>query len=112
MSDVLMFKRASNSSQRQTEVYRTLLALAFTLLTAVFSSAQTPTPTPQTDEPRNGSISGRVMNENGQPLMGAAILVRLATPSAMGRTVSSNIEGDFQVKGLDPALYQVSANAP
>jgi hypothetical protein len=106
-----VFKRAPDL-RRQTEVYRTLLPLTFVLLTAAYSNAQTTTPTPQADEPRKGSISGKVVNENGQPLVGATIFVRVAAPTTVSRTLNSNIEGNFQATGLDPALYNVTANAP
>jgi len=72
---------------------------------------QSATPTTQ-DEPVSGSITGKVVNESGQPLAGVAVFVRAFGSSVGGRTTMSNTEGDFQINGLDPALYVVSASLP
>lgn len=74
--------------------------------------AQTPNPTPQSEESRTGTISGRIVNESGQPLVGAAVFLRTATPSNFTRTTTANNDGHFQINGLDPGLYSISANAP
>ena len=95
---------------RQTKVYRTVIGTACLLGSLSFANAQQPNS--QTDELKTGSISGRVVNESGQPLVGASVFVRGAGPTTMGRTTTSNIEGNFQVNGLDNALYYVSANSP
>jgi len=74
-------------------------------------NAQQATPSPS-DDPRVGTISGTVVNESGQPLIGATISVRAAGPSFIGRTSTTNSEGHFEVKGLDSSLYFVSAFSP
>jgi hypothetical protein len=74
--------------------------------------AQTPAPTPKTqDEPEIGAIDGKVVNENGQPLPGAAVLIR-AVNSQSGRTTTTDADGNFRVSGLAHALYIISANEP
>jgi hypothetical protein len=96
---------------RQTKVYRTSVAAAC-LIGSIVTCSHAQQPNTQPDEPKTGSISGRVVNESGQPLAGAAVFVRGAGPSIIGRTTTSNIEGNFQVNGLDNGLYYVSANSP
>jgi hypothetical protein len=64
------------------------------------------------DEPSTGTISGRVVNENGQPLTGATVFVRAVGTATQGRTTVTDSEGNFQVSALDPAAYSVSAMLP
>ena len=96
---------------RQTKVYPTLV-VAVCLLGSIFTCSHAQQPNTQPDEPKTGSISGRVVSDSGQPLAGATVSVRGAGLLTMGRTTTSNIEGNFQVNGLDNALYYVSANSP
>ncbi len=65
-----------------------------------------------TDEPENGEITGKVVNESGQPLAGASLFVRPAGLMTMSRTTTSDAEGNFRVTSLEPALYLISAFAP
>ena len=75
--------------------------------------AQSPSPTPNNPEQLStGSISGKVVNESGQPLIGAILSIRGVGPIATGRSTTSDIEGNFRISGLDPGLYTVSASAP
>ena len=76
--------------------------------------AQQPAPTPKkTDEPvTNGVIDGRVVNESGQAMAGATVFVRAVNSSGAARQTTSDIEGNFRMAGLEPALYTVSATAP
>ena len=75
--------------------------------------AQQPAPTPKkAEEPVTGVIDGKVVNENGQPLAGAAVIVRAINTFGAGRTTSSDIDGNFRVSNLEPALYVVTGNAP
>jgi Carboxypeptidase regulatory-like domain len=93
-----------------------LMAASFLLIAScVMLCAQQPAPTPKrTDEPAtNGVIDGRVVNESGQAMAGAMVFVRAANSGGgSGRQTTSDIEGNFRVTGLEPALYTVSANAP
>ena len=89
----------------------TLVVILLAMCVAV--RAQSPSPTPNnSQELSTGSISGKVVNESGQPLIGAILSVRGVGPIAAGRSTTSDIEGNFRVSGLDPGLYTVSASAP
>lgn len=67
----------------------------------------------QTDEgPPSGTISGQVINENGQPVANATVFLRGSAPMFQPRTAGTDSEGRFQVAGLDPLLYGVSVAAP
>src|SRR5215217_4129406 len=90
-----------------------LIAVSVLLMTSCLVVwAQAPWPTAKTqDEPAIGAIDGKVVNENGQPLPGASVLIR-AVNSQTGRTTTSDVEGNFRVNGLARALYTVSANVP
>jgi len=64
------------------------------------------------DEPRSGTISGKVVNDSGQPMIGAVVFVRSAGDGAFNRSAIANLEGKFEVSGLDNGIYYVSANSP
>jgi len=71
----------------------------------------------QEDESRNavqrtGAISGRVVNENGQPVPHAAIFLGAPMNPMQGRSTSTDDNGNFMVGGLDASLYTISASAP
>src|ERR1044072_7426354 len=93
-----------------------LIAASFLVIAScMMLCAQQPAPTPKrTDEPvTNGVIDGKVVNESGQAMAGATGFVRAANSGGgSGRQTTSDIEGNFRVTGLEPALYTVSANAP
>ena len=75
--------------------------------------AQSPSPTPRIpDEASMGSIDGKVVNENGQVMSGAAVVIRAVNSMTTGRTTISDMEGHFSVNGLERGLYMVSAQAP
>jgi len=88
-----------------------LLLLVFAL--SVAAQAQQPVAKEKPDAP--GTISGRVVNESGQPLSNAMVYVRKAGASGVGGPpfmAGTDREGAFQVMGLDSAAYFVSASAP
>jgi Carboxypeptidase regulatory-like domain len=73
---------------------------------------QEPTAAPKsTDEPATGSIAGRVVNENGQPVAGANAFVRRVNSTFMARTTTTDSEGNFRVNNLERGLYSVTANS-
>lgn len=75
--------------------------------------AQVPSASPKKpDEPVTGVISGKVVNESGQPLAGASLFIRPVNAPGNARTATSDIEGNFRVSGLEPLLYTVTGNAP
>src|SRR5215213_6416031 len=91
-----------------------LIAAAILLLTSfVTLRAQTPAATPKKpDEPATGVIDGKVVNESGQPLAGASLIVRAMNSTGNARMAISDVDGNFRVSGLEPALYLVNGNAP
>ena len=64
-----------------------------------------------TDEPATGSITGRVVNESGQPVAGASAIVRRTNSAVTGRTTTTDAEGNFRVNNLERGLYIITATA-
>jgi protocatechuate 3,4-dioxygenase beta subunit len=64
------------------------------------------------DATRTGTISGQVVNDSGQPLANALVGIRAYLVGEPGRTTTTDSEGKFQVSGLDPVVYLVSASFP
>ena len=85
------------------------LASASVLAQAV---AQPPSKPAAADTSATGAITGRVVDDRGQPLVGAAVFVRPVGSGTMGQSVSTDREGAFNVSGIDRASYQVSAAMP
>jgi hypothetical protein len=69
-------------------------------------------PPKSTDQATTGTISGKVVNEDGQPLAGAALFVRPINVASTGRTSSTDSEGSFRINNLDAGLYTIMANSP
>jgi hypothetical protein len=82
------------------------------LLLSVCVVAQVQPPRPGTSEPTTGTISGKVVNETGQPMAGASTFIRGVNSVVSGRTTVTDADGNFSVGGLEPALYTVAASAP
>lgn len=59
-----------------------------------------------------GLISGRIVNENGQGVAGATVLLRRMSTSGATRNTITDAEGNFRVNGLDQGLYIINAVAP
>jgi carboxypeptidase family protein len=96
---------------RKPDYYRCVIISAFLCAISISVAAQAPrdeTQTPIT----TGMITGRVVNESGQPLPNASVFVRGSQPLFQPRTTTTDTEGNFQVVGLDPVLYGISAFAP
>lgn len=87
------------------------LFLLVSLCLPVFSQSES-TARKNTDEPESGPITGKVVNEMGQPLAGASVFVRAANTLTLGRTTTSDADGNFRIGGLEAALYSVFALAP
>jgi hypothetical protein len=93
------------------------LIIASTLLVLSLSStfvvpAQSPTDENKNDPPTTGSITGRVVNENGQPLANAAVMIRTYGVGNLGRGAVTDNEGKFELTGLRPLAYLLAVNAP
>lgn len=92
-----------------------LLGLALTLAFSFTATGQSPSHSPQDETqspPATGTITGRVLNESGQPLPNATVFLGGSIPLSQQLTTTTDSEGNFQVNDLDPALYRVSAAVP
>ena len=91
------------------------LSLFIGMFLCVAAHAQVPaSATKNSEEPTTttGTITGRVVNENGQPLAGASLFVRTVKSGFAVRATATDAEGNFRVNGLEPGLYIVSAGVP
>ena len=91
------------------QLLRSLVLLLSVCLPVSGQSGSSPK---NTDEPANGEITGKVVNESGQPLAGASLFVRPAGSMTMARTTTSDADGNFRVASLEPSLYLIAAFAP
>ena len=90
-------------------LYKVTVVLLFILLPVIGQTSSD-----QASEPsKTGAITGRVVDEEGQPLPNARVSV---LPSEGGRRpggrISTDREGTFKVTGLDPIPYQVYVDMP
>ena len=58
-----------------------------------------------------GSIKGRVLSD-GQAVTNATVTISNVNSPRQSREVPTNDNGDFEVKGLEPAMYSVQVSAP
>ncbi len=89
-----------------------LILLILSIPVCVVAQAPVPSPPPKTNEPTIGTITGKVVNETGQPMPGAATFIRSVNSIGVGRTTATDSEGNFHVGGLEAGLYTVAASAP
>lgn len=93
--------------------YNFVAALTLLLTLSNALAAQSQSDESSANATRTGTISGRVVNESGQPLQNAIVVVRAFFGSGgPTRTTTTDGEGSFQVSGLDPVAYVVSASFP
>ena len=78
------------------------------LLTLWSANGQTPAATP-TPSSSSGTISGRVVNDSGQPLANASIVLRTVNSMQQPAFTTTDREGKFQISGLEPRPYQLMA---
>jgi hypothetical protein len=87
-------------------------ALLVILLSSISVLGQTsPPPATNTSTQRTkiGSITGRVINESGQPLANVSVTVRAVGSSRSEEIVTTDNEGRFEVAGIEGVNYQVYA---
>ena len=84
-----------------------LVILAILLLTSASAVAQVPSASPARAKP--GAITGRVVNENGQPLQNVVVNARPFGSIRIYQTAVSDNEGKFEINGLEPLTYQIFA---
>ena len=85
------------------------------LLTSVYTIGQNRRSSPPdegTEVPATGTITGRVIDDTGQPVPNAAVFIRTFGSDKSGRAIATNREGTFQASGLDREVYFISATAP
>lgn len=79
---------------------------------AVAQGQAAPTPTPERVKPK-GSITGRVVGEDGQPVNGARVLALASRGgNVTGDNASTGPDGAFKIDGLEAAPYGVTVQAP
>jgi hypothetical protein len=110
-------RSSSLNSSHRTPRSALLLFVALASLCAVSSSVcaqgQTePTPTPKTVRP-TGSITGRVVAEDGTPVVGARITA-VAGRGGMydGRGAATGLDGSFKIESLALAPYTIAVRVP
>ncbi len=86
------------------------VAIALSFLAS--SAAAQSQPDETSNDSSKGSINGRVVDQNGQPLANAMVSVRSYGNTPRGGTAMTDREGNFQVDGLDPYAYIVTASLP
>jgi hypothetical protein len=59
-----------------------------------------------------GSITGRVVSENGQGVSNVVVYASRSSPIFQQRTASTDGEGNFTFDGIDRALYSLDVAAP
>lgn len=82
------------------------LIIPFILLWTGSARAQQPTPTPRDD-----TLTGRVVNEAGQPISGVNISLDVLN-GTMGQRASTDSDGNFKIRGLDGGIYRLYVWAP
>lgn len=96
---------------------RILLTAAFALAPLFGSStfAQTAADQPidtGSTKPAPNSISGRVVNQTGQPVANATISITRLNSASPARPMPVAADGSFKVTGLEPGIFSVTASAP
>src|SRR5262245_6081825 len=84
------------------------------------ASPANPDATKEQKEPKTGSIKGRVVGEDGQPMANIPVVAtaigraaaRSAGPARQGAQTNTDDDGAFEFEGLAPASYVISASAP
>lgn len=66
----------------------------------------------QTESSKAGSITGRVVNENGQPLPHARVSVAAVQQGSSSGRTKTRRDGTFRVTGLDPVPYRILIDVP
>src|SRR6185503_1969733 len=97
-----------------TPTYVRQIALCLTLLPiSVIGNAQQSSSAEQTNESSRGNITGTVLGDRGQPLVGANIIVRpMNVIGGTARQLTTNNDGNFEANNLEPGLYSVFVTAP
>ena len=58
----------------------------------------------------NGSIWGKITDMSMNPVMNAKVFIK-DTMQKKGKTLFSNMNGDFKITGLSPGIYEIQVEA-
>jgi len=61
---------------------------------------------------KTGTISGRVVNEKGQPMPDAGVSIRAYNSTGIARSTTTDGDGAFQFSGMSPVVYLLTAGFP
>lgn len=94
-----------------------LIRIVFAVtLSSLCVMAQTQPPvagTHKPETPSTGSITGRVVNESGEPLQNAIVMLQAVGRGSSDPGVATDREGHFQFEGLDPnSTYYINVAMP
>ena len=89
-----------------------LVGLLLISLPVLGQSQSSPSPDETSEVPTTGKISGRLINENGQPLSGAAVFIRAYGPPGPSYVTTTARDGSFESSSLDRRAYLINASAP
>src|SRR6476469_9239090 len=99
---------------RQMIYRRAAVVFLLIALMALCALAQTPAvaKTDPADVPATDAITGKVLDERGQPLFGAAVYARVVGSSGRQLTAITERDGSFKFNGLERAAYALTASLP
>jgi hypothetical protein len=89
---------------RGQQAYKYCGLVAVFVFTLVTVTGQTPAPATGT-----GTITGRVVNESGQPLADASITAFAVGSMQQNNATTTDRDGKFQLSGLEPRSYRIVA---
>ncbi len=87
-----------------------LKPLIMILLTSLLTTAQTQQPLAETS--KSGSITGKVVNERGEPLPNARVSVQAVGAARPSAAATTDRDGTFRVDGMEPVQYQIDVSMP
>jgi hypothetical protein len=90
-------------------LYQLQMALVLLVMLIGVPVAQSQTDENSASATGTGKITGRVVNESGQALANVTISLRAFASRGPGHSTTTDHEGSFVVKGLEPGAYLISA---
>ena len=87
-----------------------LKSLIMILLTSLLTTAQTQRPGAEAS--KSGSITGKVVNERGEPLPNARVSVQAVGPVRSRASAITNRDGTFRVDGMEAVPYHINVSMP
>jgi len=93
-------------------MFRTLYKFPVVLLLISMSVFAQTSQEPASEASKSGSITGRVVDQSGQPLPNARVSVAPVQGGRSSGNTNTDREGSFKVTGLDPVPYRISVDMP